>query len=73
MLTINVRFFRKVFKGTEISLYKDGKLNTENMNRCMISEGDLMASVRLRTNLDSLTDIKEAIMERSGEISVIKK
>lgn len=73
MLTINVRFFRKVFKGTEISLYKDGKLNTENMNRCMISEGDLMASVRLRANLDSLTDIKEAIMERSGEISVIKK
>jgi uncharacterized membrane protein YcaP (DUF421 family) len=73
MLTIKIGFLRKVFKGTEISLYKDGKFNTENMHRCMISEGDLMASVRLRTNLNSLTDVKEAIMERSGEISIIKK
>jgi uncharacterized membrane protein YcaP (DUF421 family) len=72
-LTIQFDSMRKLFKGEELSLYKDGKLNLKNMNKCMISEGDLIANVRLQANLDSLVDVKEARMERTGEISIIKK
>jgi uncharacterized membrane protein YcaP (DUF421 family) len=72
-LTIKYKSLRRVFKGEEISLYKDGKINLKNMKRCMISEGDLMASVRLHANLDSLVEVKEARMERTGEISIVKK
>ncbi|MDB5021509.1 MAG: hypothetical protein JWQ28_2636 [Pedobacter sp.] len=72
-LTIRYQSLRKIFKGQEISLYKDGKINMENMRKCLISEGDLMASVRLHANLDSLVEVKEAVMERTGEISIVKK
>jgi uncharacterized membrane protein YcaP (DUF421 family) len=72
-LTIKYEPLRKIFKGAERSLYKDGKINAANMKRCMISEGDLMANVRLHANLDSLTEVKEAVMERTGEISIVKK
>lgn len=72
-LTMKSKRLRKIFKGEEMSLYKDGKINLKNLNRCMISEGDLMASVRLHANLDSLVEVKEARMERTGEISIIKK
>lgn len=72
-LTIKHERLRKIFKGEEKSLYKDGKINAANMKRCMISEGDLMANVRLQANLDTLNDVKEAVMERNGEISIVKK
>jgi uncharacterized membrane protein YcaP (DUF421 family) len=73
LLTIRYKGLRKFFKGQEILLYKDGKVNVENMRKCMISDGDLMASVRLHANLDSLVEVKEARMERTGEISIVKK
>lgn len=72
-LTIRYPKLKKIFKGEEQSLFKDGKINAANMKRCMISEGDLMARVRLKSNLDSLTEVKKAVMERSGEVSIVKK
>jgi uncharacterized membrane protein YcaP (DUF421 family) len=72
-LTIKYDRLRWLFKGEEKLLYKDGKIITENMKRCMISEGDLMANIRLNANVESLSEIKEARMERTGQISVVKK
>jgi uncharacterized membrane protein YcaP (DUF421 family) len=72
-LTIRYDGLRTFFKGSELSLYKDGQINADNMRRCLISEGDLLANVRLHANLDSLSEVKEARMERTGEISIVKK
>jgi uncharacterized membrane protein YcaP (DUF421 family) len=72
-LTMRFQKLRKVFKGEEITLYKDGEFNFENMKKCLISDGDLMANVRLHANLDSLAEVKKATMERTGEISIVKK
>jgi uncharacterized membrane protein YcaP (DUF421 family) len=72
-LTIRYQGLRQFFKGQELSLYKDGKFNVENMKRCMISEGDLLANLRLQANFDSFDEVKEARMERTGEISIVKK
>jgi uncharacterized membrane protein YcaP (DUF421 family) len=72
-LTLRYDSLRQIFKGEEKSLYKDGKINAENMRRYLISDGDLMASVRLHANLDSLDEVKEARMERTGAISIVKK
>jgi uncharacterized membrane protein YcaP (DUF421 family) len=72
-LTIKYDKLRWLFKGEEKLLYKDGKIITENMKRCMISEGDLMANIRLNANVESLSEVKEARMERTGQISVVKK
>jgi len=60
-------------KGEASTLYANGELNTENMRKGRISIKDLHESVRQRTNEDSLEHVKEIILERTGEISIIKK
>jgi uncharacterized membrane protein YcaP (DUF421 family) len=60
-------------KGKKLSLYKTGEWNRKNMKRCVISEGDLMEGVRLAIHEGDLDGVEEIFMERTGEISVIKK
>jgi uncharacterized membrane protein YcaP (DUF421 family) len=43
------------------------------MKRGMISEDDSMDNECLQANLDTLKDVKEAIMDRKGEMSIVKK
>ena len=62
-----------LLKGESRIVYKDGKLNKKNMLRAGLSEGDLEEGVRLAGNVPSLNDTEEVRMERSGQISVIKK
>ena len=62
-----------LLKGKEMSLYKNGKINENNLKKCSISKGDLLEGVRQQGNVKALNEIEEAIMERNGEISVIKK
>jgi uncharacterized membrane protein YcaP (DUF421 family) len=60
-------------KGKPLSLYKDGILNGRNMKRCTLSYGDVMEEVRLLLNQNSMDNISEIFMERTGKISVIQK
>ena len=62
-----------LLKGESRILYKDGKLDKENMLKAGLSQGDLEEGVRLASNVTSLDETKEVRMERSGQISVIKK
>jgi uncharacterized membrane protein YcaP (DUF421 family) len=63
----------KIVKGIHRSLYKDGKMNAKNMRIAAISKDDLMEGVRLEINSDNLDDVKEAVIEKNGQVSIIKK
>ena len=60
-------------KGIPYSLYQDGKLNDKNLRKCLLSFGDIMEEVRLKLNENSLENVEEIFMERTGKISVIEK
>ena len=60
-------------KGKPLSIYKDGILNEKNLKKCALSFGDVMEEVRVNANYNSLENIEEIFMERTGEISVIEK
>ena len=60
-------------KGEERLLYSEGKFLKENMEKSLLTDGDLLESVRLQTNKNSLETVKEIYLERSGRISVIIK
>ncbi|HEY5368186.1 MAG TPA: YetF domain-containing protein [Hanamia sp.] len=60
-------------KGTAYSLYKDGQLNKKNVDKCLLSHGDIMEEVRLNLHQNDLEGIDEIFMERNGKISFIKK
>jgi uncharacterized membrane protein YcaP (DUF421 family) len=42
------------------------------MKRFLVTEDDLMESVRQEANKDELKEVKSAYVEKNGEISVIK-
>ena len=67
------KLFGRMVKGEELILYANRKLNEENMKRCMISRDDLIEGVRLNANVASLEETECVYMERTGQISVIKK
>jgi uncharacterized membrane protein YcaP (DUF421 family) len=72
-LSVNNQRISHLVKGVPYSLYKDGELNETNLKKCLLSIGDIMEEVRLTINQNSLDNVEEIFMERSGKISVIKK
>jgi uncharacterized membrane protein YcaP (DUF421 family) len=61
-----------LMNGQPVLLYKDGKLLTENLRKCSLSEKDLLESLRLHTGQDNLEGIETVYMETSGRISFVK-
>ncbi|HEY4062708.1 MAG TPA: hypothetical protein VGM30_12450 [Puia sp.] len=43
------------------------------MDRPLISEKDLLESLRLQLNQDSFEEVREMSLERNGGVSVVKK
>ncbi len=65
--------FGNIVKGEASIIYREGKLMKKTMRRFMITEKDLMESVRINSNMDSLEKIKTIFVERDGQISIVKK
>jgi len=72
-LSVTNQTISHLVKGTHMSLYKDGILNEKNLRKCALSYGDIMEEVRLLLNQNTMEDIEEIFMERTGKISVIEK
>jgi uncharacterized membrane protein YcaP (DUF421 family) len=62
-----------LMKGHSEPLYKNGSIQWRGMKRTAVSVKDLMESVRMEGNVNSLDKVEEANMERNGEISIVKK
>lgn len=73
MLSTRFHFVSDLLKGRDRLLYKDGEMLQKNMMREDITNGDLQEGIRLAANVNSLDEVKEVRMERSGKISVVKK
>jgi uncharacterized membrane protein YcaP (DUF421 family) len=63
--------FGRVVDGTPLVLLKNGEWQTEIMNGMRISPEDVMAVGRTK-NVKSIHEIKYAILERNGAISIVK-
>ena len=58
-------------KGRADVLVKDGELNRTLMRVHKISEHDLMEEARLNGQVEEVTDIRLATIERNGQVSVV--
>jgi uncharacterized membrane protein YcaP (DUF421 family) len=63
----------KIVKGYRRSLYHNDEIREENLRKTSISKDDLMEGVRLEINRNSLDEVEQIFIEKTGEISVIKK
>jgi uncharacterized membrane protein YcaP (DUF421 family) len=65
--------FSKLLKGDSIVLVRDGKKLTDAMRRSDISNADLEENLRVHAHTSDVAEFAEAHLERSGQISAIKK
>jgi len=56
-----------------LKIFKDGAADKRNMDKCLVSDEDLLEQVRLKAQTDSPEHIKEVYMECNGEMSAVKK
>lgn len=70
------RRFPKVEKwidGVPLILVEDGKPIQERMNKSRVDESDIMEAARHLRGLERLDQIRYAVLERSGGITIIPK
>lgn len=67
------KFIEKLFEDTPLIIVENGKILNERMNKSRIDEGDIMAAARQHQGLERLDQIKYAVLEKNGGITVIPK
>ncbi len=60
-----------ILEGVPVLLIDKGTLLKENMKRERVDEEDIMAAARELRGLESLDQVKYAVLERNGTISII--
>lgn len=61
----------KILDGRPTVLMLDGKLDREAMKRARLDEHDILEAARLLQGLERVEEVKHAILEVNGEISIV--
>ena len=62
-----------VLDGTALILVRDGKVLQERLNKERVDTSDILEAAREQRGLEDLSQIKLAVLERGGTISVVPK
>jgi|tagenome__1003787_1003787.scaffolds.fasta_scaffold20915526_2 uncharacterized membrane protein YcaP (DUF421 family) len=73
LLERDFRFISKIIKGVPTILVDDGHLLTGRMRRARVTSDEIMERARTLHGLETLEQIKYAILEASGDISIIPR
>jgi uncharacterized membrane protein YcaP (DUF421 family) len=71
MATAHSRALERVVKGSSRLVYRDGRVDHEQMMRCGISPADLDEVARRHALVPDRSGVYEIVMESSGELSVV--
>jgi uncharacterized membrane protein YcaP (DUF421 family) len=63
----------KLLDGVPIILVEEGKLLRDRMKNARVDDNDIMMAARELQGLEQIEQIKHAVLERSGRISIIPK
>jgi uncharacterized membrane protein YcaP (DUF421 family) len=67
------RWIRPVLDGEPRILVQDGNLIEHNLRRERITREEIAEAARLQAQIESLDDVKWAVLETNGQISFVKK
>jgi len=65
--------FGRVIDGSPVVVLEDGRPLSDRLKRARVDEADILEQARRSQGIDSLDQIKYAVLERGGGISVIPK
>lgn len=60
-------------KGDKICIIRNGKYIEKNIRSCRLTPHDILQALRIQHGMEKITSIKEATLERSGQISFLFK
>ena len=72
-ITFKSSWAGSILKGKPIVLFQNNQPVIKNLARVHITENDLQEAVRKNLNTDDMSLVKEIYMDRSGELSVVKR
>ena len=73
MSLVKQRFFavERLLEGAPVIVVENGELLADRMRWARIDEGDILAAARQTQGIETIAQIKRAVLERSGGISII--
>lgn len=71
-LLINNKYIKSIVVGNPVILIKDGKVNVETCAQLGVTADQLMLHLRME-GLHSTKDVKSAIMEPNGKLTILDK
>ena len=73
LLKQKFNYFGKVLDGVPVIILDDGKVLHDRLKKVRVDESDIMESARALQGLERLDQIKYAILEKDGQITIIPK
>ena len=71
MIAFHVDWFGRLVKGDACVVVEHGKANETLLRGLHVSEKDLIEELHLNGSLEKVDQVKKAILERNGQISII--
>jgi uncharacterized membrane protein YcaP (DUF421 family) len=72
-LALHNAWIGKIVKGQHHTLFENGRFDDAKMKKHGISKDDMKEALRSNLNSEDTSEAKKIIIEKSGELSVIKK
>ena len=70
---VRSRWLEALAVGVERELFKDGEFNRRQMSAALITKTDVFETARQELHALNLDDVQLAILERNGQVSLIRK
>lgn len=72
---VKMRFlgFERVLEGTAVIIIEEGRLHRDRMKKANIREEDIMSAARELQGLERLDQVKFAVLEKNGVITVVPR
>src|SRR5687768_11299012 len=71
LLKENFKFFARVTEGLPLIIVNEGKPLVKRMKKSKVDEEDVLEAARLHFGLQKMSDIKYAILEKGGDITIV--
>ncbi|HHE0256820.1 TPA: DUF421 domain-containing protein [Yersinia enterocolitica] len=72
MIKIHIPFADVLLDGSPVILIENGKLLKWRLKKVQLNESDILEIARDKQGIENISQIKYAIMEKNGNISIIK-
>jgi uncharacterized membrane protein YcaP (DUF421 family) len=65
------KMFEKVVEGMPLIIVDHGKLLKDRMNKSNVDESDVLQAARANLGIETIEEVKYAVLEKDGSISIV--